>query len=100
VQNPLSDGDSDALLRLLTLVEGRVREAPDSPLAQALRVALAGCGLLSGDAPTNAVSGALARLQTRYRYSLGEYDERVPTGAAGQHYRPRWTQISRVIDRH
>jgi hypothetical protein len=81
VQNPLSDADSDALLRLLTLVEGGVRAAPAAILARQLRDALAACGLLAGDAPLDAVGGALAQLQVRYRYSLGEYIERVTDGA-------------------
>jgi len=76
LQNPLCDRDSDALLRLLTFVEGGVREAPDGPFARGLRDALAGCGLLAGDAPADAIGGALAHLQVRYRYSLGEYAER------------------------
>jgi hypothetical protein len=80
VQNPLSDADSDALLRILSLVEGGVRAAPDVILARHLRDGLAACGLLAGDAPLDAVGGALAQLQARYRYSLGEYTERVTDG--------------------
>jgi hypothetical protein len=82
VQNPLSDRDSDALLRVLAIVAAGVREAPDDPLVRRLRDNLAGCGLVAGDAPTEAVGGALAKLQARYRHSLGEYAERETTGAA------------------
>ena len=76
MQNPLSDADSDALVRLLTLVEDGVRAAPDGIVARQLRDALAVCGLLAGDAPLHVLAGALAQLQVRYRYSLGEYFER------------------------
>ena len=87
MQNPLSDADTDALLRLLSLVEGGVRAAPDRTLARQLRDGLAACGLLAGDATLDAVGGALAQLQVRYRYSLGEYTERVTDGADQLDYR-------------
>lgn len=99
MQNPLSDRDSDALLRLLALVESGVREAPDGPFGRRLRDGLAEWGLLAGDAPNAAVSGALARLQARYRYSLGEYTERVATGAAEQGDCGRCRQIPPVTQR-
>ena len=77
MHNPLSDDDSEALVRLLGLVEASLEEDPSCPLAQRLRDSLAACGLLAGDAPVEAVGGALAQLQARYRYALGEYTERA-----------------------
>jgi hypothetical protein len=81
MQNPLSDPDIDALLHLLTIVENRVSEARHSTLAQQLRDGFAACRLLPDDAQTDAVGGAMAQLQARYRYSLGEYTERPTNGA-------------------
>jgi hypothetical protein len=81
VQNPLSDADIEALLRLLAIVQDRVSQARDSLLAQQLREGFAACGLLPGDAQTDAVGGAITQLQVRYRYSLGEYTERPADGA-------------------
>lgn len=81
MQNPLSDADVAALLHLLAIVEDRVIEICDCCLlAHRLRAGLMACGLLPGDAQADAVAGAIAALQVRYRYSLGEYAER-PTDA-------------------
>jgi hypothetical protein len=77
VHNPLSDDDSEALVRLLILIEGSIEEDPSCALGMRLRDSLAASGLLEGDAPVEAVGGALAQLQARYRYALGEYTERV-----------------------
>ncbi len=76
MQNPLSDADIQALLRLLAIVENRVTETCDSLLAQQLRDGFAAGGLVPRDADTAAVGGAIAQLQLRYRYALGEYSER------------------------
>jgi hypothetical protein len=82
VQNPLSDPDIEAMLHLLAIVQDRVSQAGDSLLAQQLRDGLAACGLLPGDAHTDALAGAIANLQARYRYSLGEYTERPAANPA------------------
>jgi hypothetical protein len=96
VQNPLPERDSDALLRVLTLVEGGVRETPYGPFARALRDALAGCGLLARDAPTVAIVESVAQLQRRYRYSLGEFAERIANGAPKPVVCPRCGQVPPV----
>jgi hypothetical protein len=77
VHNPLSDDDSEALIRLLTLVEGSLEEDPSCALGRRLRDSFAASGLLTAGAPVEAVVDALAHLQARYRYALGEYTERV-----------------------
>ena len=77
MHNPLSDDDSEALVRLLIIVEGSLEEDPGCALARRLRDSLAASGLVAGDAPVEAVGEALAQLQARYRYALGEYTERV-----------------------
>jgi hypothetical protein len=85
LQNPLSDDDIDALIRLLTIVEDRVSKACDSLLTEQLRDGFVACGLLPGSAHTEAVGGAVANLRIRYRYSLGEYTER-PTKVGCEPY--------------
>jgi hypothetical protein len=85
VQNPLSDADIEALLRLLAIVQDRVSAACDSLLAQQLRDGFAACGLLPGDAQTDAVGGAIINLHVRYRYSLGEYTEPPADGVSQTH---------------
>jgi hypothetical protein len=82
VHNPLSDDDCSALLHLLAVVEASVDAAPDGVVARHIRDGLVACGLLAADDPLRELSGALARLQVRYRFSLGEYTERTIGQAA------------------
>jgi hypothetical protein len=85
MQNPLSDTDIDALLRVLTIVEDHVVEACGSIVARQLRDGFVASGLLPDDAKTDVVGRAVAQLQLRYRYSLGEYEERPADGASETH---------------
>jgi hypothetical protein len=85
MQNPLSDADVDALLRVLTIVEDHVVEAWSSVVARQLRDGFVASGLLPDDAKTDVVGRTVAQLQLRYRYSLGEYEERPPEGARETH---------------
>jgi hypothetical protein len=82
VHNPLSDDDCSALLHLLAVVEASTHAAPDGLMARHTRDGLVACGLLATDDPTREVGDALARLQARYRFSLGEYTERTIGQAA------------------
>jgi hypothetical protein len=82
VHNPLSDDDCSALLHLLAVVEVSVDAAPDGLVARHTREGLVACGLLAADDPIRELSAALARLQVRYRFSLGEYTERTIGQAA------------------
>lgn len=81
----MSDPDIGALLLLLAIVQDRVSETCNSLLAQQLRDGFAACGLLPADAHTDAVGGAIADLEVRYRYSLGEYTERPAIGLSQTH---------------
>jgi hypothetical protein len=83
VHNPLSDEDCSALLHLLTVVEVTVDAAPDGLVARHTREGLVACCLLAADDPIRELSAALAQLQVRYRFSLGEYTERT-TGRAAE----------------
>jgi hypothetical protein len=82
VHNPLSDDDCSALLHLLAVVEASVDADPDGLVARHTRDGLVACRLLAADDPTREVGDALARLQARYRFSLGEYIERTIGPAA------------------
>lgn len=77
MHNPLSDADSNALIHLLTVVEDSVGRSPDSPLTRQILDGLAACGLVAPHTSTDGAGAALAALQVRYRYSLGEFTERA-----------------------
>jgi len=85
MQNPLSDADIGALLRLLTIVEDNVIETRDSILARQALDGLVASGLLPDGAKTDVVGCAVAQLQLRYRHSLGEFTERPPYSASQTH---------------
>jgi hypothetical protein len=87
MHNPLSDDDCSGLLHLLAVVEASVDAAPDGLVARQLRDGFVSFGLLAAGDPIREVRDALARLEARYRFSLGEYTERTigraPDGPPG-----------------
>ncbi len=77
MQNPLSDDDCSVLLHLLAVAEAWVDAEPDGPLARQVHEGLAAHGLLAADEQARGIGPAIAQLQVRYRFSLGEYTERA-----------------------
>jgi hypothetical protein len=81
-RRPLSDPDGRAIIGLLSIVEGELLvEGLDVELAGRFRDRFVDVGLLSLDAGLGELRRALAELNQRVRYALGEYAEPpVPEG--------------------
>lgn len=71
----LADKDVAALIGVLALLEGEVRSGEASPsMTQHLSDRLARYELLSADAASEALAGALSDMNQRLRVARGEYD--------------------------
>jgi hypothetical protein len=78
-QHPLSEPDSAAIIGLLSILEGELLgEALDVELAGLFRDRFVRAGLLPEDAGLGELRRALAEMNQRVRYALGEYAEPPP----------------------
>jgi hypothetical protein len=79
VRRPLSELDSAAVIGVLSILEGELLgEALDVELAARLRDRFVGAGSLPDGAGLGELRRALAELNQRVRYALGEYAEPPP----------------------
>ena len=76
MRRPLSDPDAGAIIGLLAIVEGELLVGSlDVELADRFRDRFVRAGLLPEDAGLGTLRRALAELNQRVRYALGEYAE-------------------------